>query len=1186
MVDDLLLDVGMPSSVRRFVCDLLDAIDEPCPSSALLSLDEALWDLTQMRNDPDLFLFDGTCPRRALERTGLFSHHGIGGGAGAGQGAKGGIATAAEDDDSSCADGGTLFGREKELDLLVRCQRKVASHVQRTHRTESNDPTATTNFGAGGGGGGDGSSGGLTFSGNDIDFHCEMAFISGYAGSGKSSLVRSLVRKCARERWFILSCKFETQVVPIKSIAKGFDDFFGAWADNAALDNSNKNNNKNNNNNNNNDNNSVVADPAMAESFRQVCRCLSSTIDDEGLSQLVEVVPNLAKVFPRVAKGGHALGSSCCDSQGASSYIKVGSANRRRLHLFHVMFKSICSAGRPVLIAHEDIHWARSMEGLKDFILSYADITCATARDARCHGLMIVGTYRSNEIGNNEGIVNTMQDITRSGAATITRVACEELCHMDVSKLIAGKLCLPVRYARELAGLVLSKTRGNPFFVLQFLKSIIQNRMLEYSLEHRRWRWDIDVIDMQMISDGVAELLSTRFNLLPLPLMQTAMVASCFGSQIDDSIIDLLNEDRALLPFDMQGALRMAIKEGIMEKAGPIYQFTHDLIQQTIYESILSSDQKQLHKSIGMILLKSAAYHKQAHYLLAVKHINKYSKHAILSQDERSQYAEINVTAAKFSIAESSFEQARLYVDVGMKLLGPQHWENQYVLSLKLYEMSASISCINGDTGNMSMSLNEIIANVKSFEDSLTSSILLAKLLAASSKFGEAMRNCLSVLSILGEEIPQDVTLQMVWDELSVIQTTLANISVEKVKLLPPMTDNSKLNAMKFLSMLCCYSIIAKPLLLPILSCRMVRLTIEHGFCDDSIVGLVTTGYGLFSFTDEARLGYRIGKVGEELIQESPNRHALRSRLVHELDGTLKAFVEPVHSLNATFHDIYNSALMSGDIDCAMLSSVGYCVGLLHTGKSLAFLATSVTACIKQSIKYQQNTTLFLGMSVFLACMQLTGSSTSEVDVKSYEELNEIGTRTDNMQLLHQNLINTMSCHFWKRDYMKVVQLLALHKPPEHKRTLVVVRVFFEGIASLNLARQTHQQDLRKKGELSLEKVLKWADLSTWNFENMALLLQAELEYLNGDLEAARAAYEASIMSARDHKYLHYEALAHELYGIFCLENRMTGEGMKQLHYSFDKYTQWGAMEKVKELQIFMGIVDPSYLRRELQIQI
>ena len=36
-------------------------------------------------------------------------------------------------------------------------------------------------------------------------------------------------------------------------------------------------------------------------------------------------------------------------------------------------------------------------------------------------------------------------------------------------------------------------------------------------------------------------------------------------------------------------------------------------------------------------------------------------------------------------------------------------------------------------------------------------------------------------------------------------------------------------------------------MLVPILSCRMVRLTIEYGFCDDSIVGLVTAGYALVS---------------------------------------------------------------------------------------------------------------------------------------------------------------------------------------------------------------------------------------------------------------------------------------------------------------------------------------------------
>ena len=146
--------------------------------------------------------------------------------------------------------------------------------------------------------------------------------------------------------------------------------------------------------------------------------------------------------------------------------------------------------------------------------------------------------------------------------------------------------------------------------------------------------------------------------------------------------------------------------------------------------------------------------------------------------------------------------------------------------------MSASVSCTLGDVDTMSSCLTEINANVKSFEDSLTSSILLAKLLAASAKFDEAVNNILTVLSNLGEDFPKDIDMNLVLSELSVLQTTLANITAEQVKLLPRMTKENTLHAMKFMSMLCSFSIMAKPLLAPILSCRMVRLTIEQGaFC-------------------------------------------------------------------------------------------------------------------------------------------------------------------------------------------------------------------------------------------------------------------------------------------------------------------------------------------------------------------
>jgi len=184
---------------------------------------------------------------------------------------------------------------------------------------------------------------------------------------------------------------------------------------------------------------------------------------------------------------------------------------------------------------------------------------------------------------------------------------------------------------------------------------------------------------------------------------------------------------------------------------------------------------------------------------------------------------------------------------MGMQLLETQHWETQYSLSLDLYEMSASVSCMLGDITKMSTCLGEISSHARTFADSLKASSLLAKLLASSSKFEEARSNCLIILSNLGEAFPSDVGFPLVLNELSLIETLLRNITRNQIKQLPPMTDRNKLNAMKFLNMLCMYSGISKPMLLPLFSCRMVRLTMDYGFCGDSIVGLATAGLSVVS---------------------------------------------------------------------------------------------------------------------------------------------------------------------------------------------------------------------------------------------------------------------------------------------------------------------------------------------------
>ena len=56
----------------------------------------------------------------------------------------------------------------------------------------------------------------------------------------------------------------------------------------------------------------------------------------------------------------------------------------------------------------------------------------------------------------------------------------------------------------------------------------------------------------------------------------------------------------------------------------------------------------------------------------------------------------------------------------------------------------------------------------------------------------------------------------------------------------------------------------------------------------------------------------------------------------------------------------------------------------------------------------------------------------------------------------------------------------------------------------------------------------------------------------------------------------HYKALA--------WENQMIEEGTDQLKMALDKYNQWGAKRKVRELEQFME-TDPNNLRQELKIR-
>ena len=271
---------------------------------------------------------------------------------------------------------------------------------------------------------------------------------------------------------------------------------------------------------------------------------------------------------------------------------------------------------------------------------------------------------------------------------------------------------------------------------------------------------------------------------------------------------------------------------------------------------------------------------------------------------------------------------------------------------LELCEVSVTVSSMIGDADRMSSSISKIFSHTKTFDDSLTASIFFAKLLASQTKVSEAIDNCLAILSNMDERFPENISMPQILHELSEIQSILEGTTIDEIKLLPLMVDKSKLKAMDFMSTLCTYSITSRPMLLPLVSCRMVQITMKYGYCDHSIVGFIMAGYGVFSFTDDTKqLGHQIGKLGECLIKDSPNKHALQSRLSPVLEGYLKLMHEPFQSCLERCHALAHSGMIVGDLESAMNCSRLFCVAGFYIGSNLNSLSETSVNVLQQMVR-------------------------------------------------------------------------------------------------------------------------------------------------------------------------------------------------------------------------------------------
>jgi DNA-binding CsgD family transcriptional regulator/tetratricopeptide (TPR) repeat protein len=226
---------------------------------------------------------------------------------------------------------------------------------------------------------------------------------------------------------------------------------------------------------------------------------------------------------------------------------------------------------RTVVLVLEDLHWADG---------STRDVTSFLARNARVEHLLVIGTYRTDELNRRHPLRPWLSEIER-----LPRVSRIELPRFGRAELDAQVTAI-LDHAPS-AGLVDNverRTEGNPFFVEELLAA--------GAGQHR-----------DSLPQTLRDVLLTRVTSLSEEAQRVLGIAAVAGRRVRT---DLLAEVAGMPETELEGALREALASQIIvtdaSMGAEAYRFRHALLAEAVYDDLLPSERRRLHASYAAVL--------------------------------------------------------------------------------------------------------------------------------------------------------------------------------------------------------------------------------------------------------------------------------------------------------------------------------------------------------------------------------------------------------------------------------------------------------------------------------------------------------------------------------------------------------------------------------------------------------
>src|SRR5262249_51148492 len=220
----------------------------------------------------------------------------------------------------------------------------------------------------------------------------------------------------------------------------------------------------------------------------------------------------------------------------------------------------------------------------------------------------------------------------------------------------------------------------NPFFAIQFISSLADERMLAFDHDAACWYCDLDRIHAKSYTDNVVDLLVAKLARLPAKTQLALQQMACLGNAAEVTIHAIV---LGTSTEEVHAAQSEAVRQELVERLEGSYKFIHDRVQEAAYSMIPPAMRAEAHLAIGRLLLANIpAETREEAIFEIVNHLNRGAA-LITAQVEREQVAELNLAAGKRAKASSAYTSALTYFTAGAALLPADAWERRQELAFE-----------------------------------------------------------------------------------------------------------------------------------------------------------------------------------------------------------------------------------------------------------------------------------------------------------------------------------------------------------------------------------------------------------------------------------------------------------------------------------------------------------------------